>query len=532
VANDRATRRRATTAEVRKALAESKEWQKRRRVPEALSAARRATGVVAGGEAAPALRREVEARVADLELLVRLQDVRLEMTAIKSGHFDEAMGDRRYGEVFREGNLDINALSVDVAGERIRGTTVAVELAAMLDDWAVAHLVAWPRDYTRWKHLTHVAIAADPDDWRTRLREALVRNDRDTLVELASIDDAAQLLPPSLHALVIALTNAGAFEEADTLLREAQRQHPDDFWINQSLAEILQRSKPHGDAERIAFLRVAVALRPQSPGARLSLGNALRDQGDLNGAIAECREAIRLKNDYAEAHYHLGLALLRRGQFPEAADELRCAQKLSLNDAFRPAGSGRWLRECERLVKLEAKLPEVLKGEVHPANVAERLELAELCRRPYKALYATAVRFYSDTFSRQPHLTDDLDAGHRYNAACAAALAGCGQGKDANQSDDKERARLRQQSLEWLQADLAIHRRDLEMAPDKAAPAVRERMQQWQRDKDFTGVRGPDALAKLPEAERQDWQKLWAEVAEILSQAQARTVPPDKPAGK
>ena len=56
-------------------------------------------------------------------------------------------------------------------------------------------------------------------------------------------------------------------------------------------------------------------------------------------------------------------------------------------------------------------------------------------------------------------------------------------------------------------------------------------MQHWQQDTDFAGVRGPEALAKLPEAERQEWQKLWAEVAELLAEAQ-KAAPEKKPATK
>jgi hypothetical protein len=44
-------------------------------------------------------------------------------------------------------------------------------------------------------------------------------------------------------------------------------------------------------------------------------------------------------------------------------------------------------------------------------------------------------------------------------------------------------------------------------------------MQERLRDPEFGGVRGAEALAKLPEAERQQWQKLWADVAETLRRA-------------
>jgi len=117
---------------------------------------------------------------------------------------------------------------------------------------------------------------------------------------------------------------------------------------------------------------------------------------------------------------------------------------------------------------------------------------------------------------------------YRYDAACAAALAGCGQGKDADQSDDKERARLRSQARQWLQADLAAYRRLLDKMPNKAGPLVRKEMQHWQRDEDFSGVRGTEALAKWPEAERLEWQTLWAEVAQTLAQAEGKPAPAKK----
>jgi hypothetical protein len=44
-------------------------------------------------------------------------------------------------------------------------------------------------------------------------------------------------------------------------------------------------------------------------------------------------------------------------------------------------------------------------------------------------------------------------------------------------------------------------------------------------DSDLGGVRGPQALAKLPEPEREPWQKLWDDHASLLARAQAKTTP-------
>jgi hypothetical protein len=61
----------------------------------------------------------------------------------------------------------------------------------------------------------------------------------------------------------------------------------------------------------------------------------------------------------------------------------------------------------------------------------------------------------------------------------------------------------------------------MEQQPAKASPAVRQQMQHWLSDDDFAGVRGSDALAKLPEAERNEWRKLWQEVETLRRRAAA-----------
>jgi hypothetical protein len=177
----------------------------------------------------------------------------------------------------------------------------------------------------------------------------------------------------------------------------------------------------------------------------------------------------------------------------------------------------------EQLVALDAKLPRVLKGETQPADSAEQLALARLCQE-HKKLYAAAAHFYEEAFGAEPKLV----APNRYDAACAAALAGCGQGKDAKTLDDKERHRLRRQALDWLRAELEANRLLLEKDGSKAGPAVAGQMRHWQSDADLAGVRGPEALARLPEAERQPWQKLWNDVADLLKRTQEKAAPEKK----
>jgi hypothetical protein len=143
--------------------------------------------------------------------------------------------------------------------------------------------------------------------------------------------------------------------------------------------------------------------------------------------------------------------------------------------------------------------------------------------------YAAAARFYSVTFTAHPDLLTDSPYPHRYRAACAAARAGCGVGRDAAELDEASRAGFRRQALDWLWAELDSWRRLLEKQPGNAWLVARD-LRDWLADSHFVGVRGPDALARLPEAERQAWQQLWADVADTLARAQG-TRPPEPKAG-
>jgi hypothetical protein len=206
---------------------------------------------------------------------------------------------------------------------------------------------------------------------------------------------------------------------------------------------------------------------------------------------------------------------MRKGLFWQAAPEIRRGHELgSRNPRWPSPSSAQLVRECERLANLDVKLWAISSAR----KPSERLALASFCQQ-HKQLHAAAVRFYEEAFAEQPPLADDVRASHRYRAACSAARAGCGQGKDADKLDAKERTRLRKVSQGWLRADLKAWRQELSRSPDKAGPEIAQRMRHWLHDDSFAGVRGPDALARLAEAERPSWQDLWKEVEALRMQA-------------
>ena len=48
---------------------------------------------------------------------------------------------------------------------------------------------------------------------------------------------------------------------------------------------------------------------------------------------------------------------------------------------------------------------------------------------------------------------------------------------------------------------------------------VDQTLEGWRHDTDLTALRSPQALAKLPEAQRKEWQALWADVDALLKLA-------------
>ncbi len=105
-----------------------------------------------------------------------------------------------------------------------------------------------------------------------------------------------------------------------------------------------------------------------------------------------------------------------------------------------------------------------------------------------------------------------MQVQHRYNAACAASLAGSGQGHDDPPLDDAARARWRKQAIDWLKADLAAWSKVLENGPPQARQAISPTLHHWKTDSDLASLRDAAALAKLPEDEQKACHALWSEV--------------------
>src|SRR6266511_129723 len=325
---------------------------------------------------------------------------------------------------------------------------------------------------------------------------------------VAAYEKAIRIKPDYALAYVnlgVALADQKKPDEAVAAYRKAIEIKPDLAKAYNGLGVVLQGQKKLVEAET-AF-RKAIALKQDFAAAYSNLGNALYAQKKLDEAVDAFGKAIALQPDYANAYNNLGAALTDQKKLAGALTAFRKADQLLPNyPLFRNN-----LRRTERWLELDRQLPALLAGKAKPSSPQEQVELARFCVS-YKERYRTAVGFFADAFTAEPKLANELQTQHRYNAACAAALAFAGKGADAAKLDDKERGRLRQQALDWLRADLAAYTRFAEKGNPKTRQAVQQRLAHWHQDADLTPLRDEKALAALPEKERAAWQKLWAEV--------------------
>jgi serine/threonine-protein kinase len=279
---------------------------------------------------------------------------------------------------------------------------------------------------------------------------------------------------------------------------------------------VLYRQENYSEAER--DFREAFRLDPESGEALIGITDSLRSQQKFTEGEAYCRDVMRTRPKYAPAYLGLGDALKEQGQFTAALEAYRRGEELGRKELHWTYDSKARIREAEQLVAVEAQLATGLKEAAGSSKPPAPLTLAQFYL--YKRHYAAAARYFAQAYTAQPKLAEETGNGNRYNAACCALRASCGQGEDAAKLDDKQRADWRQEALDWLRGDLKQLSKQLADANPKDRIRIKQTLQHWQRDADLAKVRGEKALAKLRDAEHFAWQQLWADVEVLLKRAE------------
>ncbi len=147
-------------------------------------------------------------------------------------------------------------------------------------------------------------------------------------------------------------------KEALTALHNATKFLPEDAESHNNLGNALRDIGKLEDA--VACYRQALKIKPDYSYAYNNLGNALRDIGKLKGAAACYRRALRLKPDFAEAHFNLGNAMRDLGKLEDAVACYRQTLRFKPDLADAHSNLGRTLIELGNMVEAEGFLSKAI----------------------------------------------------------------------------------------------------------------------------------------------------------------------------
>jgi tetratricopeptide (TPR) repeat protein len=350
-------------------------------------------------------------------------------------------------------------------------------------------------------------------------------------------------LAPAHFNLAEVQAGSGGINEAIGHYREALRIDPDFAYAHYHLAvallakgrrdevledypsgvESLNKLRGLAQAEATAYYWQAYLNDPAWVAARNSLRIPNADGARLDEAIDHYRQAIRLEPRWDRPHGGLGQALLAKRQFAAADAALaRCLELLPSKEAELRGNLERLRERCRRLMALDGRLADIVRGTDTPA-ADECLDAAELCF--VNGHHAPAARLYAEALAAAPRVTEDLPAGHRFNAARAAALAGLRRADDPAEPGEPERERLRNQAREWLRQDLSGWAAKVDSGQSVERLQARRALSPWRDEPDLAGLREPEALDRLSPAERRQWRSLWGEVDVLIQRARAAGEP-------
>ncbi|WP_422930044.1 protein kinase domain-containing protein [Singulisphaera sp. PoT] len=261
-------------------------------------------------------------------------------------------------------------------------------------------------------------------------------------------------------------------------------------------------------------------------------------QGRPGRAIPLLEEAARQLPNRPGPRLLLSMARFQSGSAREARESLAAAVSSYNWSVSRADHTTKWVSHALRREAEAMILPGLAAfrlGDWQPRDNDERIALLGMCES--EGLYASASRLWAAAFVADEHLAsaltirclglagqesdksnriEILSSACRYRAACCAALAGCGIGKDSARLDAAEKARWRRKAIEWLRADMILLSETLESGVRAHRNSAKELLQLWQGEPDLAGLREPARLEALAADEREGCLDLWADVGGLI----------------
>jgi Flp pilus assembly protein TadD len=215
----------------------------------------------------------------------------------------------------------------------------------------------------------------------------LARERRYQQIGLSVAGGAAMVL-----CFVLTRQQLGHWKNSETLFQHALDVTENNYLAHNNLGYALDKKGQIDEA--ISQYRQAIRVQPADAGAHNNLGVALVRKGQIDEAISQFQQVIRLDPGYAEAYYNLGLALVRKGQIDEAINQYQQAIRLKPDDALAHNNLGTALGRKGRMDEAIRQFQEVLRlkpdfAEVHNNlgnALAEKGQMDEAIRQYREAL--------------------------------------------------------------------------------------------------------------------------------------------------
>ena len=131
--------------------------------------------------------------------------------------------------------------------------------------------------------------------------------------------------------LVLTWRQLGYWKNTEVLFRHALAVTEGNYLAHKAVGDVLAADGNVDEA--MSQYAEAIRLKPSYAEAHNNLANALDKKGQLDERINHYEEAIRLKPDYAEAHYNLANILRQKGRIDEAINHYEEAIRRKPDDA-------------------------------------------------------------------------------------------------------------------------------------------------------------------------------------------------------
>ena len=222
------------------------------------------------------------------------------------------------------------------------------EANARLDDKTLSRAEARKfADIYLW--ISELIDAADPDPFRTEVREHILNARFGRVVELAGTENAtSSLLSVHTVAMALATLEINRDERLDFLLR-AQQQFPSDFFVNWYLP-----TYGGGPNNAKKFALACYSLRPESPGVLSKLGFLYLSEGAIDNAIETLEKLVKVAPWYHLGQFRLAEAYHRKGKLEKADEQFKIAAKV--REQVRGSIESRieYLRDFNQFAEAEA----------------------------------------------------------------------------------------------------------------------------------------------------------------------------------